>query len=565
MGTTTSKGKPMKSLLQTFATITLLIMTALPAIADEKRRPNVIFIISDDQEAREFGYLNPGNALTPSLDRMASEGVNFTRGYVAASVCSPSRYTVLSGHYASRCSIEYFTNQATEEGVRRVLWNLGFAEGQPTVQSVLQKAGYRTGFIGKWHINGVGKLPPLPPEGSDPHDPKINALLKQNHDSICEGIKRWGFDEVPAAYRGNPNDDPMLVRTGMNIHNMEWLTKGALDFIEGAAGDKEPFFLYFATTLTHVPDPDASRHIDPRYTGEGVLDEPITGIMPPRETIGERLAAAGIPDKDERGAALWMDDGIGAVMKKLEDLGIAEDTLVIFFNDHGMEGCSKGTCYEGGLITPTLAYWPGTIAPQVCDEFVQNIDFMPTILDAAGVEPPEEAELDGQSWLPLVANNREGEDVEWRDFVYSEIGLTRAITTKDMKYIAFRVPASLERTHAERLAEHKKLYAEMLVKEPWTRSMKLPIDPGARYYQMGMAPGGHRFERQQLMTKPGKKPAAWLPNYFDPDQLYDLSKDPAESTNLADDPAYADELAKMKAKLRGVLETLPDTFETLLD
>lgn len=552
----------MSHLLLLLITLSLLINVTTPSRA-AAQRPNVIFIITDDQEAREFGYLNPGDALTPNLDRMAREGVNFTHSYVAASVCSPSRYTVLSGQYASRCDAPYFTNEATAEGVRRVLWNVDFLPGQPTVHSVLKGAGYRTGFVGKWHINGIAIAPPLPlpPEGSDPHDPKINALLKQNHENISNGIKGWGFDEAPAVYRGNPNDDQLLKRTGMNLHNMEWLTKGALDFIDGAAKKKQPFFLYFATTLTHVPDPDASRFVDPRYTGEGVLDEPITGIMPPRETIGPRLAAAGVPDKNERGAALWMDDGIGAILKKLEDLGIAENTLVIFFNDHGMEGSSKGTCYEGGLITPTLAYWPGMIQPQVRDEFVQNIDFMPTILDAAGVAIPEQAELDGKSWLPLVR----GEDVEWRDFVYSEIGLTRAITTKDMKYIAFRVPPSFQLTHAERLAEHKKLYAEMLVNEPWSRELNLPIEEEARYYQMGMAPGGHRFERQQLMTKEDKEPAAWLPNYFDPDQLYDLRKDPAESTNLANDPAYAKEFSEMKAKLRGVLETLPDTFETLLD
>ncbi|MEM9251128.1 MAG: sulfatase-like hydrolase/transferase [Planctomycetota bacterium] len=517
------------------------------------KRPNIVFIITDDQKNRELGYLE-GEALTPNFDRMAREGVVFEKNYVASSVCSPSRYTCMTGQFASRCSIDFFNKETTTEGVRRVLWNIGFAADQPTLPRVLQANGYRTGFVGKWHINGVGKWENPPAPGSDPSDPAIAAILKENHDSIAHDIKAFGFDYADGVYRGNLVDDKKLVNTGMDEHNMEWLTDAALRFIE--ENRDEPFFLYFATTLNHVPDPNKSlREADPRISGEGLLPEPITGIMPPRETIYERLAEAGVDEK--HAMALWLDDGIGAILTKLEELGIADNTLVIYFNDHGMADKSKGTLYEGGLITPTLAYWPGRIEPQVVDALTQNTDFAPTILDAAGIDPPSDMVLDGHSWLPLV----DGDVDSIRDSVYTEIGLVRAVSTPEWKYIAFRVPPSLERTLDERMADHVAEFERMNEQWPWTKNNpNFQIDPDARYYQMGMAPGGHRFERGQRNPD-----AAWFDNYFDADQLYHLKTDPLEGDNLADDPAHAAKLAEMQAELRSYLERLPDTFEDYLD
>ena len=516
-------------------------------------RPNVVFLLTDDQQNDELGYLE-GKALTPHFDRMAAEGVRFNRHYVASSVCSPSRYTCLAGQFASRCTIPFFTDQSTPEGVRRVLWNLGFADDQPILPKVLQHNGYRTGFVGKWHINGVGITPQVP-KGSNAADPEIAAKLKANYAAICEDIKAFGFDYVKGAYRGNLHDDPLLVNTGMDEHNMEWLTKSALDFIDESARGDEPFYLYFATTLTHVPDVNTSLAADPRISGEGLLDEPITGVLPPRASVYERLDAAGV-DRD-LAKATWLDDGVGALMKKLEDLGIADNTVIIYMNDHGMASRSKGTAYEGGLITPALAWGPGLLKPQVVDTLTQNTDFVPTIFDLAGVTPPAEMVIDGKSWLPLVAGDVERTHTS----VYSEIGLTRSVTTDDgWKYIAFRVPPSFQRTLDERLADQAAYWQEELQRRPNMRGAFSAPDPRARYHQMGMAPGGHRFERGQLNPN-----AAWIGNYFDADQLYNLNVDPVESTNLAADPAHAVKLAEMKALLRGYLETMPDTFEDLLD
>ncbi|MEM6885135.1 MAG: sulfatase-like hydrolase/transferase [Verrucomicrobiota bacterium] len=536
--------------------ILILAMLAVCSVAEihaEKRKPNILFIITDDNFSRHFGFLE-GKALTPHMDRLANEGIYFENGFVSSSVCSPSRYTCMSGHFASRCPQPYFQEGTTADGVTRILWNLGFAEGQPTVQSVLRDAGYATGFIGKWHLNGTMHLTNPVGKGSDPYDPNIQKVMRENHQIIANEIKRFGYDFADAVYGGNPNDDPTLVTTGCNVHNQEWNTQAALKFIE--SNQEQPWYLYFAPTMMHVPDPYESLVGDPRKSGMGVLDEPITGVQPSRESVLERTKAAGITRKNV--AATWLDDGIGAIMQKIEDLGLAEDTLIILFNDNGMAYNSKGTTYQGGIRTQIMAYWPGVIEPGARpQELVQNIDFAPTFFEVAGATPPEDMMLDGLSLLPIF----QGKSPEnWRDTIYSEVGLTRAVATKDWSYVAFYVPPSLQRTKEERVKEAKEYYyGEFTEKHP-DQLEQYPFDESAKYYQLGMIPGGFAFERWQLKD-PENTP--WAPSYFDQDQLFHLKNDPTETTNLANNPEYASQLTKMQEALLKYLNDLPGAYPGL--
>lgn len=411
-------------------------ITAAPAPA---KRPNIVFIITDDQQRSEFGFLH-GKALTPHIDRIAKDGAQFTRSYCSTSVCTPSRYTCLTGQYASRCTASGFKSEITPEGMTRVRWNTTLEPGQPTVPAVLRKAGYKTGLIGKWHLGGLGKYRELtPPKGSDPANPEVAKSLSENQARLCEAVKAHGFDFVANVYAGNPLDSRALINTGCTEHNMEWLTEAALRFIE--QNKAEPFYLYFAAKLTHHPDVVKSLKADARITGAGLLPQPIEGVRPSRESVLARVKAAGLP-KSAAGAT-WLDDGVGAILAKLDALGIADNTLVVFFNDNGMEQQAKGTVYEGGIRTPMLARWPGVIAPQKCDHYVQNTDFAPAIFEATGVKPPAGTQLDGASFLPLLR----GEKVAWRESVYSELGYTRAVTKGRWKYVAFRV--LLEPIHDE--------------------------------------------------------------------------------------------------------------------
>lgn len=515
----------------------------------KKRRPNVIFIITDDQHRETFGFLEH-KALTPNIDRLAREGAYFSRDYVVSSVCTPSRYTCMSGQIASRSPSWEFKKATTSDGVTRVLWNLGFGDKQWNLPRAMQAGGYKTGFIGKWHINGILHHATVVPKGSDPADPAVKALMRKNHRVVADKLKDFGFDFCDSVYGGNLHDDASLKNTGCDEHNMEWLTQAAVDFIDQSKD--EPFYLYFSPTLMHVPDVLTSLKADPRISGEGLLDEPITGLMPPRADVLRRVKEEGLPE--ELAGATWLDDGIGAVLKALERNGIAEDTLIIYFNDHGMEYSSKGTCYQGGLITPTMAYWPGKIRPQVCDALIQNTDFAPTIMDVCGVSKPADMVLDGSSFMPLLS----GEKKKIRDAVYSEIGLVRAVATDKWKYIAFHVPDGLMGDKEARMAEQRAHFDAEIKNNPELAGEIM--DPEGRYYQMGMSPGGHRFERGQL-----RKPSPWKENYFAPDQLYNLEKDPLESTNVASDPEHAAVLRKMKALMSSYLEELPGTYPGLKD
>ncbi len=439
-------------------------------------RPNVIFIITDDQPKASFGFLE-NKALTPRIDRLAGEGVYFSKAFVASSVCTPSRFTCLTGMYASNCLAPSFKSAFSEEGVPQIAWNLGILEDQKMVSGVLKNAGYQTGFVGKWHVGGISEdWKPVPPD-SDPADPEIAKILKENQEGYCRRLKeKYGFDFAGAVYNGNPNDDKCLVNTGLNVHNMEWMTQAALNFIESSK--EGPFYLYFSPTLLHVPDPTASLKTDPRKCGAGMLDEPIEDVLPSRESVLERVREAGFPE--EMAGATWLDDGIGVILDKLDELGLSENTMVVYFNDNGLDNYAKGTCYEGGIKVPVFVRWEGHIKPGTNNQYISNVDFVPTILDVCGVEEPEDMVLDGESLVPLLKGEK---PEDWRSSIYTEIGYTRAVRTEDWKYIAFKVPPSKMRTREERLKEYEPYYKEQIEKNPWMKE-RYKFNPEAPYYHL---------------------------------------------------------------------------------
>lgn len=536
-----------------FVQTALVAGAYLPAFAKPKRRPNVVIFYTDDQKMDQFGFIN-GKAHTPNIDRLAKGGTYFPNAYATSSVCSPSRYSCLTGQYASRCTNEAFNKSTSAEGMTKVLWNMGIGDDEWTFAKVMKQNGYKTGMVGKWHVGHNSKFGhhKQVPNG-DPSDPATKEVLRYNQELNCRSIADKGFTYVGGCYAGNPNDDKNLIKTGCNVHAVEWQTKHALDFIEQSKD--EPFVLYYATTLLHSPHPYESLEADPRLSPLGLLDEPITGIMPPRADVVRRAKAAGITDKKLQ-AATWLDDVVGTIQNKLADLGLTDDTLILYFNDNGTDDSGKGSCYQGGAHVPMLASMPGVVKPLVRKELVANIDIAPTIFDLCGVTPPADMHLDGASLLPLA----QGKKPKWRDALYLEIGLTRAVVSGDFKYLAFRVPQSyLDQPMEVRLAEHKATMEKMYKRNPWTKK-SWQIDPEARYLQMGMAPGGDFMERLQIYGWP---PAPFVDSYYDPDQLFDLKRDPRETTNLATNPEYAAKLEQMQKKLKKLLQDVPGTFADL--
>jgi len=505
-----------------------------------KRKCNVVFIITDDQHVNTFGFLcrKGPKPLTPHIDKLAARGVYFSRCYASSSVCTPSRFTCLTGMYASRSRSRNFVRSVSKEGQTNVQWNADLRPGDLTLPKVLRRHGYATGAVGKWHNGGPpewGRLRDTIKPDADPADPDVARRLRAAQDALHAHVRSCGFDYAAAINLGNYGAH---VCRRLRQHNPEWITQGALAFIE--ANKDRPFYLYMATTLLHGPSPLKSLKGDPRLAHCGLLDKP-PKAQPSRRDVLKRVREAKLPER--LAPATWLDDSIGAVLGKLDELGLADNTLVIYFNDNGMEG-AKGSCYEGGVRTPCFVHWPGVTRPGRSDALVQNVDFAPTILAACGIEPPKELGLDGMDLAPLLT----GREKKLRESVYCEIGHTRAVVTDRWKYIALRIPPSKQLTPAQRIAVCKRYKAMKAARE----GKDFPVDPDAPLSHMGF-PGGQSTERNSAL----RKHAA---TYYDADQLYDLRADPGEKRNLAADPAHKAKLAEMKALLKTHLARAPGTF-----
>jgi len=503
----------------------------------EAARPNVVFILTDDQHTDSFGFLG-GRALTPTIDRLARSGVNFSRGYVSSSVCTPTRFSCLTGRYASRARNVSFKRSTSEEGQTSVQWNTDILHDDWTLPRAMQQAGYVTGAVGKWHNGGGDSQNRVRREvklGDDPADPRVTAILREGQEKLHAHVRACGFDYAAAINLGNFGNHPC---GKMRVHNPEWITQGAVDFIRQNKG--RPFFLYMATTLLHGPSPLDSLKADPRITHGGMLDAPLT-VQPSREDVLKRTRAAGIHDR--LAGATWLDDSVAAVLGELDRHGLAENTLVVFINDHGVDG-GKGSLYEGGVRTPIIVRWPGKIDARPCDALVQNIDLAPTILDACDVALPAKVTLDGKSLMPLLTGSVD----RIHDSLYCEVGHTRAVVTPEWKYIAFRIPPSQQLTVEQRRRISER-YAQM---KQGRESKDFEQRPDAPLSHMGF-PSGQNTERVGAIKH-------YADVYYDRDQLFDLRTGAKEEANLAADPAYRSRLKEMKLLLIEHLKGVPGTF-----
>ncbi len=485
-------------------TIQLLLCACIVHVAQAAKRPNIVLFITDDQSWDSLGFMD-GKAHTPRLDRMTKEGLFLTDFNVTSTVCSPSRYSFLTGRFAGRCEGERFLAEHPP-GDQTQVENIGELEPDRwNIAKVLQQNGYTTGFVGKSHVvrhdwlvvgNGKGRKAALEsyPQDADPRDPKINARMRRNHQKWAYEIRRHGFDFADGIYAANLKE---LQCDALNVHNLDWTVAKAFKFLED--NKDNPFFLYFSTTLHHGPAPWANRfslNADPRMTGEGFVKEGFD-VLPSREDVLRRNRAAGFKDRDAY--ALWLDDGVGALLDKIRSLGLERDTLFVFVPDHGSYRHGKATLYDYGMRVPMLLQWKGTIKPGTkYDGLVANIDLAPTIMDVCGIEPPADYQFDGISFKPILF----GERKPLRDVLFAELGHSRAVKTKRWKYIAIRYPDDIEkRINQGRLFNGFK--GEKLKRPYLTRN-------------------GHL----------GHYAAAKNPNYFQPDQLYDLKADPEEHRNI---------------------------------
>lgn len=373
-----------------------------PADNDAADRPNIIFILADDLGWAELGCYGNSFNETPHLDRLAREGMRLTNAYAAAPVCSPYRAALLTGQYPARVGIVDYLRPG----------DAPLCTDHVTIAEMLKRAGYATGMIGKWHLTGYRH-----------HGAKVEIRPTDHgfdEELACEvkGVGN-GANFFPYVFRAQPI--PWLNIDRKRLPGDEYLVDRmnfeAIQFIE--RNKDRPFFLYLSHYAVHTI-----------LNGKPALVEKYRKKHPPGESTRDRcylcedaglIGDAGnhwAQDHNPHLAAMLqsIDDGVGMITEKLEELELAHNTIVIFTSDNGGETnvtsnsplrAGKSSLYEGGVRVPLVVRWPNVIpAGAVCGQPTANIDFYPTLLDCAGLKPDPRQQLDGASILPILEDPR---------------------------------------------------------------------------------------------------------------------------------------------------------------
>jgi arylsulfatase A-like enzyme len=505
------------------ASLLLFVVFAISSFAQEnkttKKKPNIIVIISDDQEMNTIGAYGSAQAQTPNIDRLASEGMVHTRAYTTASLCIPTRYSCLTGQYASRSRYSLYQPMTSQAVIANGTY---FVEDTKTIAQALQKEGYFTVAVGKWHNmahernapNHPSNITANLPKNADPKDPQVISQLKAAQHYLKESLKHYGFDYAECLVDGNLESYP----SALDHHNVEYTVRGAVDFLDEAPKD-QPFFLWTAFTTTHGPREkitSASIHM----TAEGYSDRAL-GVMPSREEILKTVKKKGNVLNE---TVTWMDAGVGAILDKLTERGQAENTLVIFLSDQ--QNLGKSTPYESGSNIPFIARWPAVIEPNTKNSTLFDVtDMAATVMAIAEAQPLEGMHLDGLNLLPVW----EGKKDVLKSHIFTEMGHTKAIIGQKYKYIAIRYdPTQLENGFVP----------------PTSGSVPELAQSGQLKGLRKETPFG-QSKRIGIM---------------DPDQLYDLSNDPNETKNLAYNPEYKEILNAMKSELSKEITALRRSF-----
>ncbi len=370
-------------------TFSLCFFVGSHAFSGEPPRPNIVFILADDLGYTDLSCYGSGYYETPHIDRLAAEGVRFTDGYSCAPNCQPTRAALLSGQYGPRTGVYTVGSIDRFNWRSRPLRPVDNVTALPleieTIADRLKAAGYATGMFGKWHL------------GND----------AAHHPS------RRGFDEAIASSGQHfdfQTDPPMEYPEGQYL--ADFLTDRAVDFI--ARHEAEPFFLYLPHFGVHSP-----------YQAKKDLIEHFQD-KPPEDGHRDPTYAAMIAS---------VDASVGRVLAKLDELGLAEKTLVIFSSDNGGVGGyrraglakdgvtdngplkgGKGMLFEGGVRVPYIFRWRGTIDAGRTDATpIISVDLYPTLLELAGAELPADQPLDGASYAGLLTGAADSLD---RDAVY---------------------------------------------------------------------------------------------------------------------------------------------------
>ncbi len=408
------------------------IITALfaSALALGAKNPNIVYILADDLGIGELSCYGQEKMKTPNIDRMATEGMQFSRHYSGSTVCAPSRCTLMTGLHTGHCSIR----GNAKSPIKGSVGNMHMAEGTYTIAQMLKDKGYKTGIFGKWGL-GSQESPTSPLKaGFD----RFFGYNDQSHAHKYFTEYLWD-DDKKVTYKGNNN-------TTKKDYSADTIHAEAIKFID--ENKDNPFFIYYATTLPHA-DVISIEKYQAQFRGK---------FLPEVSFDGKKGGYVAQPETHAAFAAMvhTLDTHVGEIFKKLEDEGILDNTLIIFSSDNGthLEGGHNPTywestgglrghkreVYEGGIRTPMLVYWKNKVAPTSKTSHISAFwDVLPTFAEIVDAEIPEG--LDGISFLPTLLGK---DDQKTHDYLYWEFkeGNKKALLQGDWKLVVLNVSKS---------------------------------------------------------------------------------------------------------------------------
>jgi arylsulfatase A len=412
-----------KSLIDLVVLLSFIFLISLNSCGSQSEKPNIIFIMTDDLGYGDVSCYNPESVIrTPNIDKMADEGIMFTDAHTPASVCTPTRYSVLTGRYAWRSRLK----RGVFGGYDKPL----IEKDRPTVASFLKQNGYATACIGKWHLGWNWQTK----DGTEPEDDYYEQETIDFTKPITHGPNNVGFDYffgtsgcttddppmcfikndrtvgVPDRYAAqDPADEGRLLLSveGWRHEDSDFeLMNKALDFIETENSKGNPFFIYLPLSVPHIP-------------------------WFPHEDFKGKSGAG--PRGDQ---VLMADFIVGEVNKKLEELTIADNTLVIFTSDNGPRaGVNnhqsawkwrgfKGSIWEGGHRVPFIAKWPGKIKPGTeSNQLTVLTDLMATSAAIIGKDYQQSSCEDTYNILPAMLGEDGGRPIRENAIHHSGSGV----------------------------------------------------------------------------------------------------------------------------------------------
>jgi arylsulfatase A len=425
----------------------LATLLALQAIV----RPNIIYIMADDLGYGELGCYGQTKIKTPNIDRLAAEGMRFTRFYAPSTVCAPTRCSLMTGKHQGHAVIRGNKEQGGF-GPNDPEGQFPLPKSETTLAEVMKQAGYRTGIVGKWGLGG-------PNPGETPNDHGFDFF----YGFLCQ--RRSHTHYPPYLWKNHQPDllDNPIYSAHQKVASVpddlnEWHRKycgntfagtkfmeNCIDFIKGAK--KQPFFLYYAPTIPHAALQAPVEWIEkyPRewdtkpYLGEaGYLPTPR-----PRATYAAMIS--------------YLDFTVGEIRKSLEQLGLDKNTMIVFTSDNGatfnggvdkeffqsngnLRG-AKMSLYEGGFREPFVAWYPSMIqAGSVCDTPYAGFDTMASLAQLAGVKSPK---TDGISFVPALRGNADTKR-PYLYFEYPESTSMRAVILRNWKVVQTNLKAKAD-------------------------------------------------------------------------------------------------------------------------